>query len=124
VSVSTADPKARALQAAWRWVVSHFGAPHTADAEFSDWVRLCALRPYGFTCQGQLARDFSGLSLNYSVEGAFHQGIKLFLSSIAAGSIGGFLFPLAGGTRQVPNPVQKYEVGTYKDLTARSVSGD
>jgi len=124
VSVSAADPRARALQAAWRWVVGQFGAPHTADAEFSDWVRLCALRPYGFTCQGELARDFSLSSLNYSVEGAFHQGIKLFLSSIAAGSIAGFLFPLAGGIRPISNPVQQYEVGAYKDLLARSVPGD
>jgi hypothetical protein len=46
------------------------------------------------------------------------------LASIGAGAIGGFLFPLSGGVRIVSNPVQQYEVGIYKDLQARSVSGD
>jgi len=36
----------------------------------------------------------------------------------------GQLFPLSGGVRIVSNPVQQYEVGIYKDLQARSVSGD
>ena len=124
VLVSAADPQVKALQAAWRWMVSHYGAPRSAEAEFSDWVRLCALQPYGFTCQGQLARDFEGFNLNYSLEGAFHAGIKIVLASISAGAIGGFLFPLSGGVRIVNDPVQQYEVGIFKDLNARSVPGD
>jgi RHS repeat-associated protein len=124
VLVSAADPKVKALQAAWRWVVSHYGAPTSAEAEFSDWVRLCALRPYGFTCQGLLALDFTGFNMNFSLEGAFHAGIKIILASAGAGAIGGFLFPLSGGIRNVPNPVQMYEVGPYKPLINRSVPGD
>jgi hypothetical protein len=124
VLVSAADPQVKALQAAWRWVVSHYGAPRSVEDEFSDWVRLCAQRPYGFSCQGQLALDFEGFNLNFSLEGAFHAGIKIVLASISAGAIGGFLFPLSGGVRVVNNPVQPYEVGTYKDLVNRSLTGD
>lgn len=40
------------------------------------------------------------------------------------GAIDGFLLPLAGGTRTINNPVQQYEVGTYKDLVNHSPVGD
>jgi len=131
VLVSASDPDVRALEAAWAWIIRQFGAPRNAQAEFLDWVRLCSLQPYGFHCQGELALDFSPWSLNYGLEGAFGPGASIVLSSIARGTIGGFVYPLyynKNGDGPLVGPlggrVQPYESGTYGVLIALSARGD
>ncbi|HLI37272.1 MAG TPA: hypothetical protein VKV80_08015 [Streptosporangiaceae bacterium] len=74
MSALASNPGLGKLRAAWNWTVSHYGQPHSAEAEFSGWWRACSISPYHSACTGQFGTNFSGLNLNYSFEGAFHAG--------------------------------------------------
>lgn len=117
VYVAANDPQAQVLKVAWRTVTHRFGAPTSAGGEFSDWWHLCALYPG--TCKGSFAHFFGGMP-DFTVQTAFASDIKLVFRA-SGGALLGMLVPLAG---KIQNPVQKYEVGIFKDLRSRSVPRD
>ena len=122
VSVERSDPRLPELQKAWNWETSVYGPAKGSGNELEAWVRACAISPYAGVCTGQFGDQLTrGITLNYAVGEAFSDGDKLVVGGAGA-SIAGFLIPNggSGGT----GPVKPYDVGTYKDLQARSPSGD
>jgi RHS repeat-associated protein len=118
VVIENSDPRAHALDEAWEWAVANYGPADNGSADFSDWWRACTISPEASACQGQFGAQFSGMNLNYSMEGAFGAGDKVVLGSGAA--IVGFMVPGGSGS----GPVQPYDVGTYKQLQDRSPNRD
>jgi RHS repeat-associated protein len=121
VSVERNDPRLVELQKAWNWETSVYGPAKGSGNELEAWVRACSISPYAGICSGQFAAQLTrGMTPNFAIGEAFSSGDKLVLG--AGASIAGFLVPNggSGGT----GPVKPYDVGPYKDLQARSPSGD
>ena len=93
VAVVATAPQAAKLIAAWQWVTHKYGNPNGAEAEFSDWWRMCTISPDRSACSGSPAANFGTLP-NYSLEGAFAAGIKIVLGK--GNMITGYLMPLLG----------------------------
>ncbi len=113
------DPQVRVLRQAWQWVVRNYGQPHSAGAEFSDWIRACGFSPDRTACTGQFGEQFNGMFPHYAVEGAFGMGLGVFISSIAHGTVAGLVI---GAVSYGPSRQYLFRNGgvTRKNATPRS----
>jgi hypothetical protein len=89
VYVSSNDPDAAELKAAWqRYIAKHGGEPANALGEYNDWTHVCGQTPG--LCRGEFGLDFSYSLANNRVVGVtslFRLNVDFVVTSVKYGSI-------------------------------------